>query len=406
MRILFFSPRNIWPLNSGAPLRDYYLSRALAQLGSVHYFGICQKGDSSGPPTQLHFAGVTLAPRRHAYTPWNLVCGLVGPQPISVLNYFDARIAGELKRVLAQSVFDAVQVEGIHLAGYLPIIRAATSRPAIICDWHDIESELMQRYIAYESHFLPRMYAHRTVSLLRKVERQLLLECDAHLAVSEEEAGKLRELAPAAQVHVIENGVDTAYFSLPAAEPAHSFASRRDIVFVGSMDFHANIDGITYFASECWPAIKAANPQLRLVVVGSRPAPEVRALAKREGIVVTGTVDDVRMYYAGALAAIVPLRIGGGTRLKILEAMAAGVPVISTRLGAEGLSVAPGLNILFADTSSEITAAACELAGSAQLWSRLSHAGRELVQARYDWSRAGSFLCDAYTGLLRVQVHA
>jgi glycosyltransferase involved in cell wall biosynthesis len=352
----------------------------------------------------LHFSGITLAARDRAYTPWNLFRGLLGPQPVSVLNYFSAQAEAELRRMLAEFAFDAVQLEGIHLVRYLPVVRSAASRPILICDWHDIESELMQRYAAYEGNPLRRLYARRTVPLLRRVERSLLRQCDAHLAVSAEEAEKLREVCPAARVHVVENGVDTAYFSCAGA--AATSGLRNDLVFVGSLDFHANIDGVTYFASQCWPLIRAANPRLRLVIVGARPVAEVRALEKMEGVVVTGTVEDVRPYYAGALAAIVPLRIGGGTRLKILEAMAAGIPVISSRLGAEGLSVTPGNDILLAESPAEFTAAAGELAANSQLWNQLSRRGRELVQARYDWSRIGSVLCDAYTSLLGSQVHA
>jgi sugar transferase (PEP-CTERM/EpsH1 system associated) len=406
MRILYFSPRNVWPLLGGASLRDYYLSREIARLGPVHYFGICQPEDSLSSPPQLHFSAVTLAKRRHPYSAWNLLRGFFGPQPVSVLNYFDSRAAEQLRRVLAQGSFDAIQIEGIHLAGYLPIIRSAASRAALICDWHDIESELMRRYSAYEKDVLHRFYARRTIPLLRKFERQLLLECEAHLAVSQEEADKLHELVPDARVYVIENGVDTAYFSAGQGDGEPGFSSRNDIVFVGSMDFHANVDAATFFAYKCWPAIKAANPRLRFVVVGSRPAPEVRALEKLESVVVTGTVDDVRPYYAGALAAVVPLRIGGGTRLKILEAMAAAVPVVSTRLGAEGLDVTPGLNILLAESAAEFCAATSQLASNTQLWAHLARAGRKLVQARYDWSRAGSLLGEAYGVLLRSQVHA
>jgi glycosyltransferase involved in cell wall biosynthesis len=168
--------------------------------------------------------------------------------------------------------------------------------------------------------------------------------------------------------------------------------TRKDIVFVGSMDFHANIDGASYFCTEVWPQIHALAPQFRFIVVGSRPAVEVRNLAQSPGIIVTGEVDDVRPYYGSAFAAIVPLRVGGGTRLKILEAMAAGVPVVSTSIGAEGLAVNPGVNILLADTPEEMARVLMELHHSHEMWQRLSAAGRELARTRYDWCVIGSSL--------------
>src|SRR5262249_31710007 len=136
---------------------------------------------------------------------------------------------------------------------------------------------------------------------------------------------------------------------------------RKRILFVGSMDYHANVDAVTEFARESWPAIHAKRPDLIFTIVGRSPAREVRALAGAAGIEVTGTVRDVRPYYRDALASIVPLKIGGGSRLKIIEAMAAGTPVISTRLGAEGLAMSDGKTIIFAETSEDFCRAILNL---------------------------------------------
>lgn len=164
------------------------------------------------------------------------------------------------------------------------------------------------------------------------------------------------------------------------------------------MDYHANIEAVRWFVRETWPAIAARNPELRFVIVGRSPAPEVRALAS-ERVIVTGTVDDVRPYYTGALAAIVPLRVGSGTRTKILEAMAAGVPVISTRLGVEGIEAVHGTDLLLADIPSEMAAAVRELAASAALHTRMREAARRFVLSRYDWSISGDRLFSIYHNL-------
>jgi glycosyltransferase involved in cell wall biosynthesis len=150
------------------------------------------------------------------------------------------------------------------------------------------------------------------------------------------------------------------------------------------MDYSANIDAVVWFVNNMWPELSQQNPALSFAIVGRDPTPEVRALAG-DRVSVTGTVPDVRPYYSGALAAVVPLRFGSGTRLKILEAMAAGIPVISTRLGAEGLDLEDGTHLLIADSASEMIAAVCRLADSPELWQRLSRSGREVVSRSYDW---------------------
>jgi glycosyltransferase involved in cell wall biosynthesis len=416
MRILYFSPRNFWPLNSGGHLRDYYLARETARYASVSFLGICNpdESDKASANTQgrkLGLERLVLVEKGPSYTTGKILRGWIGPTPLTVLNYYDLKAARELSRILNEQTFDLVQIEQIHLIGYLPIIRACRSHPLVVCDWHNIESESMARYGRYTRNWAQKLYANRTTHLIKNMERRLLTECDAHIVVSERDQARLRTLVPEARVHIVENGVDMAqYADCEELDPksmgaARSQQTRRDIVFVGSMDFHANIDGAKYFCAEVWPKIHTQAPQFRFIVVGSRPAAEVRDLAQSSGIIVTGAVDDVRPYYRGALAAIVPLRVGGGTRLKILEAMAAGVPVVSTSIGAEGLAVNPGANILLADTPEEMVRVLIELHHSPEMWRRLSEAGRELARTRYDWCVIGSSLQRTHRLLLDQRPH-
>src|SRR6185295_3760893 len=173
----------------------------------------------------------------------------------------------------------------------------------------------------------------------------------------------------------IPNGVDVQYFG---AQELDCSSPRTSLVFAGSMDYSANVDAVVWFVNHIWPALRQEHPALSFAIVGRDPTTEVRALAG-DRVTVTGTVPDVRPYYASALAAVVPLRIGSGTRLKILEAMAAGIPVISTRLGAEGLDLEDGTHLLLADSADDMIAAVGRLAASSELWQRLSRSGREVV---------------------------
>ena len=338
-----------------------------------------------------------LIPLEQSYTPGKLIRGLTGPLPVTVLNYTTARMSAQLTRTLADGNFDLVQMEGIHLSGYLPVIAAAGSRPRLICDWHNIESELLERYVANHSHSLSRRwYGARTAHLTRTRERRLLEECDGHLVCSERERQALLARVPGARIRVTPNGVDVE----AAGQWERSNAQLRDVLFVGSMDYHANIDAALYFAREIWPGLYQSRPDLRFVIVGSRPVEEVTALARLDGITVTGTVDAVAPYYQKALVSVVPLRVGSGTRLKVLEAMAAGVPVISTPLGAEGLDVIDGQHLLLAEGPAAFAAAVGKLAGNETEWRRLASAGQEAVRTQYDWSAIGSSLFEYYEELV------
>jgi len=165
------------------------------------------------------------------------------------------------------------------------------------------------------------------------------------------------------------------------------------------MDYHANIDAVIWFSRSIWPGIARSYPGLQFTIVGRNPTPAVRALAS-DRIHVTGTVDDVRPFYASAIAAVVPLRSGSGTRLKILEAMAAGVPVVSTRLGAEGIVAENDVHLLLADSGPEIAAAVRRVASSAETRTRLSQVARALVRSAYDWSVIGNWLYEIHADLV------
>jgi polysaccharide biosynthesis protein PslH len=400
MRVLQIAPKVCWPLDTGARLRNFHLARVLSQHADVTLLAFT---DNAEPATdRLNFYQDVIPVKRDAgYTPGKLIRGAIGPTPLPVMNYTTEAMKQTLARRLEKSDFDFVQLESIHMSACLPIVRAARHRPAVICDWHNIESELMNRYAEREASLFRRSYARRTASLMSKFENRALREFDAHLTVSLDDAERLRELNPEATIRVIENGVDAAYYADEEIERAHASArteapTRNRIVFVGSMDYHANIDAVASFAHEVWPSLHQQRPELIFTIVGRDPADEVRALASITGVEITGTVDDVRPFYREAAAAIVPLRVGGGSRLKILEAMAAGVPIVSTTLGAEGLKVEHGENILIADTNQDFSAAVIGVVDDEEQRKRLSQAGRALVALRYDWSTVGGELASMY----------
>ncbi len=335
-----------------------------------------------------------------SYTPAKILQGVIGPLPISVLNYSSPAVSRSLSELLSAEPFDAVQVESIHLFKYLQTIRAAPNRPAILMDWHNIESELMWRYAEQTKNLPKKTVARRTASLLARVELKSLPLCDAHTVVSDRERFHLLERDPTATVHVIPNGVDTNFYASDDMRTvtANPPGSRQTLLFVGSMDYHANIDAVTSFMADIWPVLSREFPGLEFTIVGRNPPASIQAFASRR-VHVAGTVDDVRPFYWEAFAAIVPLRVGGGTRLKILEAMAAGVPVISTVLGAEGLAAQDQVHVLLADSADQMASAIKSLQNSARRESLIDSA-RTLVKEQYDWAVIGERLMHLYAEIV------
>jgi len=406
MRVLHFAPRVCWPLDTGAKLRNYHLARVISRDARVTLLAF---SEDDRPLTDLAeiYEQVIAIRRSPGYTPAKILRGAVGRTPLSLLNYTTGAMKQALERALTGHDFDVVQMESIHLMAYLPLIHSARSRPLVICDWHNIESELMQRYSERERSFLRKTYAQKTVRQLRTLEQRATRDFDGHVVVSQRDRERLLKLNPAAAISVVENGVDTAYYADDQIEAAYASwrkgqpdgAGRNRLLFVGSMDYHANISAVIDFARSVWPGLQKAKPEFVFTIVGRDPAIQVRELMAIPGVEVSGTVDDVRPYYREALASVVPLKVGGGSRLKILESMAAGVPVVSTALGAEGLEVRDQEDILIADSDDELSSTIKSVVEQDDLRRRLIVAGRALISARYDWSRLGADLLAVYREL-------
>ena len=402
MRILFLSPRQSLPARSGAKLREYHFLRALAQSAEISYLYFIDPGSSPLTVSDLPFCREVIGlPKPSAYGAVKTAMGILGRWPLPILNYTSPEMSAAVSRVLDASDFDIVHLDSIHMIRYAQA--ALQQKPGLraIYNWHNIESEAMHRYSATTASLARRWYAAQTARKLERLETDILGTAFGHIVCSARERDKLRRIVPGARIEVIENGVDTRYFAEQV--PPAPGGTRRQIVFVGAMDYFPNSEAAVFFANDVWPPMKRALGVMELSIVGANPGPPVLALSKHWGVNVTGMVPDVRPYYRGALAAVVPLRTGAGTRLKILEAMAAGVPVISTPLGAEGLEVTDGENILLVnpdDTEGWIERVA-SVAESPELSEKLVAAGQHLVQTRYDWEILGLKLRKTYEDWLR-----
>jgi glycosyltransferase involved in cell wall biosynthesis len=374
------------------------LARALGAISELTYICFNGPGDEPLHAADLPFCReVITVPKPATYGPWQLLRGALGATPLPVLNYTCPAMSQAVDKASAQP-FDLIHADSIHMIRYAEAVARAQPQALVVYNWHNIESEAMRRFAAATGTRAKAWYAGQTASKLEALELGILKTAQGHIVCSERERTSLLALVPDARIEVVENGVDVAGFRDIHTDQAQG----NRLVFVGTMDYFPNVDAMTSFSTNIWPRLRERIPELTLSIVGANPAPQVLALAGIPGIEVTGTVPDVRPYYRNSLAAIVPLRTGAGTRLKILEAMAAGVPVISSQLGAEGLAVTPDRDILFAepDDAAAWIRQVSRLASGGTERPSLTEAALDLVRTRYDWAALGAKLAQTYQSWL------
>jgi polysaccharide biosynthesis protein PslH len=309
---------------------------------------------------------------------------------LRLLSYeMDARL-GELAR--DRGPYDVLQVEGIEMSPYMPGIRRAApwpgKRPFVVYDDHNAEYVLQKRAFATDAR-QPRRWIAAAYSLvqwrkLARYERRVCRTASKVVAVSEVDRNALLRLDPALDVAVVPNGVDLD-FNRPGAVAPQAGLGEHALVFTGKMDYRPNIDAVTWFVDAVFPLIRQAAPDARFCIVGQQPHPRVQALAERPGVFVTGRVPDTRPYIAAAAVYVIPLRIGGGTRLKVLEAMAMGQAIVSTRLGCDGFPFSDGEEVAYGNTPAEFARQVLGLLVNRARAAELGRKARAYVEAHYGW---------------------
>ena len=295
-----------------------------------------------------------------------------------------------VRRLHARHRFDIIQVHQTYLAGTLPAGIGAKK----VLDMHDVLSDYERRVMEGVSRPSHRFHAWTEWQKMRAYERRQMRKFDGCLTVSEVDRLSVQQLAPDVRVSVIPNGVDTDYFR-PAGRPADG----NNIVFMGSMNFQPNVEGVLWFHGSVLPLIRRRYPDVQFTIVGWQPPQEIIDMGVHPAVIVTGEVSDVRPYVDEAAVIVVPLHLGSGTRLKILDAWAMGKAVVSTSIGAEGLPAKTEENILLADEADSFAAAVIRLLEDGPLRDCLGQNGRDLVLAEYAWDIVVNRLDSVYTSL-------
>lgn len=385
MHVLFLSTRSPYPLTGGHALRTFHLLREAARRHYVSFLTFVQHEEEwDGLAVLREFCeDVVALPVPSDRSRLALGAGLLANVPSSqpfVARKYDTRA---MRRAVAQ-MCDAAPVDLMHL-DMLPLaayMNQAGSAPTVLVD-HNVEYILLERRAKTERGLARRFWTTQA-ERLRRFEAAAVQRATRVIAVSDVDADILRRMAPGAEVRTVPNGVDLEYF-----QPSTGGEDPDELVFVGAMTHYPNVDSVRYFAEAIWPRIRAARPAARLTIIGVHPPESVRALENEPGITVTGRVPDIRPYVHKAAVYVVPLRVGGGTRLKILDAMAMGKAIVSTSVGCEGLEVTDGHDILTADTPEDFAARALAVMDDEARRASLGAAARTTVQARYGWERLG-----------------
>jgi glycosyltransferase involved in cell wall biosynthesis len=388
-----------YPLTSGKRIRTFNLLRRLADRHRITY--VCHRNadpaEAEATAEPICEAGMTplvvdrSVPKKSGLGFYARLAGnLLSPLPYSVATHTSRQLRQAVERLQASDPPDLWHCEWTPYAQTLRELGTRNSElgtrnlscaPRWLVMAHNVESLIWQRYAETEPHPLKRWYVRRQWRKFERFERWAYSAATRTVAVSPEDAALVRNHFGAARVDVVDNGVDTEYF--------HPRNAQRDpfrILFLGSLDWRPNLDGVRLLLDNIFPQVRAQEPRARLVVVGRNPPEWLRQLtAQRAGIELHANVADVRpfLWQAGVLA--VPLRIGGGSRLKILEALATGLPVVSTRIGAEGLALEADRHIVVADGPEAISEALLRAMSDPAPMRAMAECGRERVLECYDW---------------------
>lgn len=382
MRILWVNSGFLHPTTRGGQIRTLEMMKKLHERHEIHYAALDGGEEPEGPErageysSKVHAFPHKAADKRSAGFVADVGRGVIDPVPVAVRRFYSRQMGEQLGRWYAEGKFDRAVCDFLAPAAHFPHLDRA------LLFQHNVETMIWRRHAEHAPDPLRKFYLGLQARRMFAFEKRVCREAGFVAAVSEGDAEAMRQLFQVDRVAPIPTGVDTDYFQ----PPAMARETATDLVFVGSMDWLPNDDGVTWFLDRILPSIRARRPKATVVIVGRKPSEKLIERARTDPYLeVTGTVPDVRPYLWKAVLSIVPLRIGGGTRLKIYESMAAHVPVVSTAVGAEGLAVRDGETIALADEPEAFAARCLELLDDRARRDTIAIAAARLVHDRFSW---------------------
>ena len=390
MNLLFLTPSIPHPSTQGADIRNWGLISSLSKNHRVSLVTFASQSDDISKELSkcCSTIKITKTPERNMMQRMSTM--FLSNKPDISVRLKSAEYSINLHDVLSNETLDFIQIEGLEMGTYLNEIldyyHNKAQRPIIIYDAHNAETIIQRRAIRSDiskpKRWPTALYSIVQLRRIREFEIEICSNSDAVICVSHEDCTALKKLFPRLNPTILPNGI---FLSDYPETTKHAKITPPALVFSGKMDYRPNIDAVNWFSNEVFPIIRNMHDEVKFLIVGQSPTRQVLNLAKRPGITVTGSVDDIRPYIAAATVCVVPLRMGGGTRFKILEAMALSKPVVSTTIGAEGFPVTDGKEILIADNPQDLVRAIDSLLCQKDNRVLLGKAGRTFVSNNYRW---------------------
>ena len=385
MRILWLKTELLHPVDKGGKIRTYNMLKELKREHHVTYLtlddGTASAADRRNASEYCHELVCIPHVRREKFTPgfyFELFLNLVSQHPYAIKKYESRAMHREIVEREQKNSFDLLVCDFLAPAANVP---ASLAMPAVLFQ-HNVEAMIWKRHHEVQTNPIKKAYLHGQWQKMRRFEAEMCRRFDSVIAVSAEDREQMKREYGAAAVFDVPTGVDTEFF-----RPARNAElSPHNVVFTGSMDWLPNDDAIRYFMREIMPLIRKRVPDVTLTVVGRSPAAALVDLSKEDSsLIITGRVDDVRPYMETAAAYVVPLRIGGGTRLKIFEAMAMEKAVVSTTVGAEGLPLSDGIELLLKDEPAAFADAVVRVLTDSAYASELAQRAASVVRENFGW---------------------
>ena len=395
MRLLIVYPYIPYPVDRGTYQRTYHLLRALARDHEVDLLALSEGGErlEQRPVFEQFCRRVEFVRFEHPAWARLFPDRLLNPLPTTVRHWTLPHIGEAIQRFATAERYDAVHVCDIVMAQYF---LDQLSQMPLAVDRSRVDLQFQIEQHRHTGHGLRnRVLTWENLAKLTRFEKRIARRASVEVVCGPDDETFIRaHISTEVKVLVVTNGVDLDYFTPTATRDPR--APDPTILFCGAMDYTPNVDALRWFFAEIHKPLLRRVPALRVLIVGKSPLPEVQAYDGLAGVTVTGGVPDVRPYYRRAWLQIVPLRIGGGTRLKIPESMAMGTPVVSTTIGAQGLDLVQGEDILLADRPEDFAAQTARALEDATLRAHLEVKGAQTVHARLSWPMLGQKLSDFY----------
>jgi glycosyltransferase involved in cell wall biosynthesis len=381
MKILWICPFFLHPTDRGAQIRTLGTLKQLHKRHEIHFAALNNPLNLEGPErsseySSRHIAVEHSAPSRKSLgmIP-QLVGSIVNPVPLAVSRYYSVQLKREIDALIAAEHYDSIVCDFLAAAPNVPNLASC------VLFQHNVETTIWQRHVEQTESIVKKYFFQLQAAKMEAYERKICRTAKHVIAVSDIDASRMRQMFQIDSVTSVPTGVDVEYFA-----PRGAATPMSDIVFCGSMDWLPNVDAVVYFLAEVLPLIRAKLPGATFTIAGRSPDDRVlKAVQGLTGVCVTGKVDDMRPYLWGSKISIVPIRIGGGTRLKIYECMAAGVPVVSSTVGAEGLRYEDGKDIVLADDPGAFAAACVRLLSDDSARGAIAHNAIERTQKEFSW---------------------